>query len=138
VTAGRDRYFILDITEDNDGPTLHVVTPSSVLVVRDAEDLQQKLDAFSDPIKSGVVKNNPKARRWYVEKTLPALRYYCEHFDLDVPDWLVDNSHWEGMSREQQVKLFGPGPLKLREFQQVNAPDIAVVREEQDQEQPGG
>lgn len=138
--ANRDDYFMLDIVDDGGDPSLHVTTPSSVLVVGDANQLQERLTAFSDPIKNKVVQNTAKARRWYVEKVLPALRYYCDRFGVEQPSWLSTNGHWERMTDEEKQRLFGPEPLKLREFAQVARPDIAVVRDEddRDQEQAGG
>lgn len=138
--ANRDDYFMLDIVDDAEGPALHVTTPASVLVVHDVDDLQQKLEAYSDPIDSGAVKNTPQARRWFVEKTLPALRFYCDRIGVPQPDWLATNGHWERMSDQDKQRLFGPEPLKLREFAPVARPDLQVVREEEDeaQEQPGG
>jgi len=137
VTAGP---FILEVDDGEDGPSLHALTPASVLVVLGPEDLQEKLEAFSDPIRNGVVRNSPRHRRWYVEKILPALRFYCRKYDLEVPGWLVGNNHWEEMSPEEQELLFGPGELRFREFQPVNCPDIAVVRDgdEQDQQDQQG
>lgn len=128
--ANRDSYFMLDVVED-EGGGIHVTTPSSVLMIHNAEELEERLEAFSDPIKNGVVKNTPKERRWYVEKILPALRFYCDRFEVDKPDWLATNGHWERMSDEEKQQLFGPEPLKMREFAPVNCPDIAVQREEE-------
>lgn len=136
--ANRDDMFMLDVTDDGGDPALHVTTPASVLVIGDANQLQERLTAFSDPIKNKVVQNTVKARRWYVEKILPALRYYCDRFGVEQPDWLSTNGHWERMTDDEQKKLFGPEPLKLRDFAQVERPDIQVIREEEEQEQPGG
>ena len=128
MTAGP---FILEIDEDGgDGPSLHALTPTAVLVVLGKADLEKKLAAFSDPIKNGVVRNSPKDRRWFVEKILPALRFYCGKYDVEQPDWLVGNNHWVTMTEEEQERLFGPGELRLREFLPANCPDIAVVRED--------
>jgi hypothetical protein len=127
VTAGP---FILEIDDAGDGPSLHVLTPASVLVVLDEDDLESKLAAFSDPIANGVVRNSPRGRRWYVEKILPALRYYCDKYEVDVPDWLASDNHWKGMTEDEQEHLFGPGELRLREFMPANCADIAVVRDE--------
>jgi len=135
--ANRDDYFMLDLVDDGGEPALHVTTPASVLVISDADVLQEKLAAFSDPVKNKVVSNTAKARRWYVEKTLPALRYYCDRFGVQQPDWLSTNGHWERMTDEDKTRLFGPDPLKLRDFVQVERPDIEVVRNEEE-EQPNG
>jgi hypothetical protein len=133
--ANRDSYFMLDLVDDDGGPGIHVVTPASVLQVGDVDDLQEKLDAYSDPIKNGVVKNNTKARRWYVEKVLPALRYFCDRYEVSQPDWLATNGHWERMTDEDKTRLFGSEPLKLREFVQVTCPEIEVMREEPEQQE---
>ena len=127
MTAGP---FILEIDDGDDGPSLHVLTPSSVLVVLGKDDLESKLDAFSDPIQNKVVRNVPRDRRWYVEKILPALRHYCDKYKVKRPGWLDGNDHWESMSEEEQEHLFGPGELRLREFLPANCADIAVVRDD--------
>lgn len=127
MTAGP---FILEIDDAGDGPSLHVLTPASVLVVLDEGDLESKLAAFSDPIANGVVRNSPRGRRWYVEKILPALRYYCDKYEVDQPDWLASSNHWEGMAEDEQEHLFGPGELRLREFMSANCADIQVQRDE--------
>jgi hypothetical protein len=131
VTAGP---FILEIDDDGGDPVLHALTPASVLVVLGADDLREKLDAFSDPIRNGVVRNTPRGRRWYVEKILPALRFYCAKYDVEVPSWLVGNNHWKGMPPEEQEHLFGSGELRFREFRPVNVPDIAVARDGDEQQ----
>jgi hypothetical protein len=128
VTAGP---FILEIDDgDGAGPSLRVLTPASVLVVLGKDDLEEKLDAFSDPIRNGVVRNAPRDRRWYVEKILPALRHYCDKYEVEQPGWLVGNEHWIGMDEADQERLFGPGELRLREFMPANCADIAVVRDD--------
>jgi len=132
VTAGP---FILEVDDGDGGPSIHALTPASVLVVLGPDDLGRKLEAFSDPVRNGAVRNAPVDRRWYVEKVLPALRFYCHKYDVEVPAWLVGNNHWEGMTSEEQAWLFGPGELRFREFSPVNVPDIAVVRDGDDQEQ---
>lgn len=123
-------HFILTIDDDGD-PSIHAVTPAAVLVVSDVKNLQHQLDVCSDPVKNGVIKNTPKDRRRYVERILPALRFYCHRFGIEAPDWLSDNTRWEELSDEERAAAFGPGDLKLREFTPVNVPDIAVQREEQ-------
>ena len=95
--ANRDNVFMLDIT-DEDGGALHVTTPASVLMIHSAEELTERLNAYSDPIKNRVVKNTPKARRWYVEKILPALRFYCDRYGVDQPDWLATNGSELGVT----------------------------------------
>ena len=78
-------YFILDVVEDDDGePVVHAATPSSVVLVTDADDLEEKLIAFSDPFKNRVLPNTKKARLLYLTRYMPALRYYCNQFKVDV------------------------------------------------------
>jgi hypothetical protein len=130
VTAGP---FILEIDDGEDGPSLHAITPASVLVVLGKDDLEDKLVAFSNPVANKVVRNSPRGRRWYVEKILPTLRYYCDKYDVEQPGWLASNDHWEGMSEDEQEHLFGPGELRFREFASANCADIAVARDEEEQ-----
>lgn len=128
--GNRDSYFMLDAGEDG----IHVITPQSVLVIHNAQELEERLEAFSDPIKNKVVKNTTKDRRRYVEQVLPALRFYCDRLGVEKPAWLATNGHWDRMSDEEKMQLFGPAPLKMREFVPVNQPDIEVVREEMPEE----
>lgn len=120
--------FILEIDEGDDGPSIRALTPASVLVVLGRADLEDKLEAFADPVRNKVVRNSPQGRRWYVEKVLPTLRFYCGKYEVDVPPWLTDNEYWEGMPNEEKERLFGSGDLRFREFTPVNCPDIAVQR----------
>lgn len=117
---------MLDV--DDDG--LHVVTPASVMSIHDADELRQKLDAYSDPIKNKAIKNTTEDRRWYVEKILPALRFFCDRYGVDQPGWLATNGHWDRLSGDEKVRLFGPEPIKMREFAPVECPDIQVQRVE--------
>lgn len=133
--GNREDHFMLDIVEE-EGGGIHVTTPSSVLMIHNADELSERLQAFSDPIKNKVIKNTAKDRRWYVEKILPALRFYCDRFDVEQPDWLSTNGHWDRMSDEEKQQLFGPAPLKMREFAPVNCPDIALQRDEEQEGAP--
>lgn len=132
--GNRGDVFMLDI--DGDGGALHVITPASVLSVHDAEALSELLTKYEDPVRNKVIKNTSKDRRWFVEKVLPALRFFCKRYGVDVPSWLATNGHWERMTDEERAQLFGPEPLRFREFMPVEQPDIQVIREEE--EQPGG
>lgn len=119
--------FILEIDDSADESVISVLTPYSVIVVTSVDDLERKLRDFADPI-PGAVKNTRRGRRWYVEKILPALRYFCRKYQVDPPDWLADVGRWRDLSKGDSERLFGPGELRLREFQQPRCPDIAVVR----------
>lgn len=120
--------FILEIDGDGDDAAISAITPYAVIVVTSPDDLAAKLRDFSDPVGNGVVKNSRRGRRWYVEKILPALRYFCRKYQVDQPDWLADVGRWKDLSGADSERLFGPGDLRLREFQQTRCPDIAVVR----------
>jgi hypothetical protein len=125
-------YFILDVVEGDDGvPAVHAATPSSVVMVTDADDLNAKLEAFADPFKNRVLPNTSKARLLYLTRYMPALRFYCKQFNVEVPDWLAESTQWEEMSDGEKQKKFGTTDLNLREFQPIKCPDIAIVREQQ-------
>jgi hypothetical protein len=125
-------HFILDIVEDDDGvPVVHAATPASVVMVTDADDLNEKLVAFSDPFKNRVLPNTKESRRVYLTRYMPALRFYCKQFNVEIPDWLAESTQWEEMSDDEKQQRFGTTDLNLREFQPVKCPDIAIVREQQ-------
>lgn len=130
MTSGDDSYFILEVSDEDGVPTISAYTPPQVLVVQDADDLQQKLDKYADPFNGHALPNTRDDRRWYVEKIRPALRFYCRKFEVDVPEWLSNDGVWVDRDPEELEAMFGTDRLKLREFQRLNNPDIAVVREE--------
>lgn len=130
MNSGDDSYFILEVSDEDGVPTISAYTPPQVLVVKDEGDLAKKLEHYSDPFNGHVLPNTRDDRRWYVEKIRPTLRFYCKKFEVDAPEWLSNDGEWVDRSDEELEALFGTSELKLREFQRLNSPDIAVVREE--------
>lgn len=130
-----DSFFLLDVEDDSNGFVIHALTPSSVMVVHDADDLQKKLAAYADP-HNQPVQDTKAGRRWYVERVRPALRFYCKRYGIDVPDWLENDDQWESMPDEEKLATFGRTDLKIRDFMPLNFPDIQVQRDEDEQEQP--
>lgn len=135
MATSNDSFFLLDVDDDVNGPVIHALTPSSVMVVHDADDLQRKLEQFEDPHSDAIPKSK-EGRRWYVERVRPALRFYCKRYGVDVPDWLSSDEQWEVMSEEEKLAKFGRTDLKVRDFMKLNFPDIQVQRDEDEQEQP--
>jgi len=124
--------FILSVVKDDDGmPVVHAATPASVMVINNAEELTAKLEGFADPFKNRLLPNTKTSHLLYLTRYMPALRFYCKQFSVEVPEWLEENTMWEEMSDKEKKKRFGTTELNLREFQPIRTPDIAVVREQQ-------
>lgn len=90
------------------------LTPETVLPIPNARELRAQLDHYSRPFLDHNLPGDPPSpfvRRWYVEKTRPALRWYCARFGIEVPDWLHGNGLWDRIDDEERATLFGPGPL---------------------------
>lgn len=129
-----DSFFLLDVEDDDNGPVIHALTPSSVMVVNDADDLQAKLDQFSD-LSGAAVPKTKAGRRWYVERVRPALRFYCKRYGVDVPDWLESDEQWEVMSEEEKLAKFGTTDVKIRDFMPLNFPDLQVQRDDEPEQE---
>ncbi len=87
--------------------------PSRIVRCRTRRDLDGLLVRYGDPRQ---IPNNVAARRRYVEEVRPALRWYCRVFNVPVPPWLLGNGLADGTSDAERVLLFGPEPLRVREF----------------------
>lgn len=59
---------------------------------------------------------NRMARRDYVERIRPALRWYCRCFRVRAPRWLATDKDFATMSEALRRNLFGAKPLRVREF----------------------
>lgn len=117
-----DHVILSPITKPNGRKGVKVTKPGDVFRCEDKEDLQEALKHFSKPLLKHLVPDSQMARRKYVEKIRPALRYYCKKFGVKVPTWLVDDKYYtERMSSQEKLKAFGTDNLKIREFGRMRA-----------------
>ncbi len=93
------------------------VKPEAIVKVRSKRELEKLLEWYSYPFIKHRVPDNPKARRRYVERVRPALRWFCAKFEVPVPEWLKGNAHYEDMAPDEFEDFFGPGPFRVREFE---------------------
>lgn len=94
-------------------------TPESVLPgVASKEDLVHSLNYHSNPHIKMHTPDSPEARRYHVEKTRPALRWFCKKFGVNAPAWLEGNMHYDEIEPELFKELFGEGPFNVREFEE--------------------
>lgn len=92
--------------------------PNKILngYVHDAQTLKTMLRKYQSNVLSMFTDGSIADRRHYVEWIRPALRFYCRQYDVQVPEWLERTGPWENLSAEEHTELFGPGPLRHREF----------------------
>lgn len=101
-------------------PSLH--TPDKILPqVKDAKSLRSALDWYSHPFLKLRTPDNKYARRRFVEMTRPALKWFCDKFEVPVPRWLADDHHYDSMDEKTFNNYFGPEPLKPVEFKPISA-----------------
>lgn len=116
----RDDHFIHELVSNPHSPTgksVKVTTPSDVLKIQDKRELYAQLDHYSQPFIRLSLPNDPFARKHYVEKVRPALRYYCKKFGVKVPDWLANDDYFKNMPDDEKRDMFGTHQLSHREFE---------------------
>ena len=121
----REDHAIFSIEESRSSPSGKqptVTLPSDVLRVRNRDDLHGQLNWYGIPLWKNRVPDTEFAHRWFVERIRPALRYYCKKYSVPVPDWLKSDDLFIEMPEEEKIKLFGPGKLRIREFQKIANP----------------
>lgn len=110
-------YAIFDVVSDPKAPlgaSIKVTQPQHVLKVRDEGELAQKLESFKD-----FHSSDPNEMLDHVEKTRPALRYYCQAYETGVPDWLTNDAHLLDLSPTDKKKLYGTDDVRVREFRPI-------------------
>lgn len=94
--------------------------PAKVVRCHNKEALQSLLNFYSYPFIKMRLPDDPAARRRYVEQVRPALRWFCKKFQTEIPQWLLGNAHYDDMPGKEKSDYFGPGDLKVFEFDQQN------------------
>lgn len=81
--------------------------------------LESLLQHYANPHIRLIVPDSVFARRFYVERVRPALRWFCKKYGVSTPSWLNGNAHYDELPPEQFAEYFGEGgPLKVREFEE--------------------
>jgi len=94
--------------------------PDKIVTCRNKEELHKLLEWYSYPFIKMRMPDDPKVRRRYVEQVRPALRWFCKKFQVDIPDWLQGNAHYDSMEPEEAEDFFGKDPLQVFEFSDAN------------------
>ena len=88
--------------------------------IHDKEELEHQLDHYANPDLMSLVPDSEFARKNFVEKVRPALRYYCKKFGVTVPKWLTnDKFYTDHMSAQERQQYFGTVKLSIREFKKL-------------------
>jgi hypothetical protein len=129
-----DNHYIfeaVDAKQSKSGKALKISTPSSILRIFSKDELKAQLEHYSHPmIKHTVLPRTPFARKHYVEKIRPALRFYCKKYGLAVPSWLSNDDYYKNLSDSEKHDLFGTTKLSFREFLPANKMENATVEQE--------
>lgn len=99
-------------------PVVLMMHPNKILrgYVHDPETLKTLLRKYQSNVLSVFTDGSIADRRHYMEWVRPALRFYCKQFNVQIPEWLERLGPWEHLPAEEHTALFGPGPLRHREF----------------------
>ncbi len=110
--------------KDKKGFRPMVTSPSDVLQIHTPEEMQARLQHYQRFVGLKIMYDTQGARKRYVEKVRPALRYYCKKFSVAVPDFLKNDRYYTTLPDEEKQELFGTTQLNIREFTKVkNAGD---------------
>jgi len=130
-----DNHYIFETVKaknSKSGKALKVTTPSDAVRIHSKGELLAQLEHYSRPfIKHTVQPNTPFARKHYVEKIRPALRFYCKKFGVKVPQWLENDDYFKNLDDDQKRDLFGTTELSFREFMPASKFGSAAVEQEQ-------
>jgi hypothetical protein len=115
-------HFILekrDVARSRSGKAVRVTSPDKVLPIHDEKELKLQLEHYSRGILKFICPNSTFARLFYVEKTRPALRFYCAKFGVAVPEWLKNEDYFLSLTEREKLDLFGTTELRPREFTKI-------------------
>lgn len=116
----KEDHFIFDLVENpkaKTGKSPRVTSPNSVIRIHDVNELKAQLKHYGRPFIKLQLPDTTFARKFYVEKVRPALRYYCMKFSVSIPDWLKDDHYFENLPDSEKKSLFGTTDLSIKEFQ---------------------
>lgn len=128
-----DDHFIFEVVnakKSKTGKALKVSSPSDAVRIHSKEELRAQLEHYSKPfIKHVVQPNTAFARKHYVEKIRPALRFYCKKFGVKVPEWLVNDDYFKNLDDSEKQELFGTTELSHREFHPASTFGTAEIEQ---------
>lgn len=119
MAAEKNDHFIFDLVENpksKTGKSPRITAPRDVIRISDRKELQAQLAHYNRPFIKLLLPESKFARKFYVEKVRPALRYYCQKYNEPVPEWLKDDHYFENLSDKEKLDMFGTVELKIREF----------------------
>jgi len=109
-------YELVNNPKRKCGKGIRVTTPSNVVDIQDADELKHQLEHYSHPFLKHLVPKTTFARRFHVERVRPALRYYCNKFQVKVPPWLASDAYYLELPDDEKLDMFGTTELHVREF----------------------
>lgn len=121
------KYYHLSATRDpatSDTTDMHVIFPHSILSIENKDDLQVYLDRYSHQTTwKELTPDSEFARRWYVEKIRPAMRFYCKKLAVPIPPWLTNDDYFLKMDPTTKYECFGPNELHPIVFKKLELRD---------------
>lgn len=110
---------LVNAPHSDTGKAVRITRPTDVLTILDKRELHAQLDHYATPFIKLTSPDSTAARKWYVEKVRPALRYYCIKFGVKIPEWLKNEDYFKRMSDKEKQDYFGTTKLSFREFKRM-------------------
>jgi hypothetical protein len=127
------KYLHVDFSTDEEGK-IHKAKPSfphTYVKVKNKHDLDSLLEYFGHHVMwQELVPPKPWARRNFVERIRPSLRFYCEKYQVPIPGWLAPETDkkFTELPASKQQELFGKDQIKVVEFKKMEPPPIIPDR----------
>ena len=114
-------HLSMELYDREDGTKgIKATRPDQVVRIHDKEELEYQLKHYANPDLMSVVPDSEFARKRYVEKIRPTLRYYCKKFGVECPQWLKNDKFFtDHMSAQERQQYFGTQKLSIREFKKL-------------------
>jgi hypothetical protein len=116
---------VVRIRQAGEHRRLDFSTPESVIHIPSRKELKITLEFYGRTPFIRSIMPTVEMRRFYAERTRPALRWYCTHFNEPIPTWLVGTPGVdEEYSQDDLDTLYGPEPLDVVEFSRAQTQEV--------------
>lgn len=132
------QYRHVDFRYDSRGKVHgHMAFPHDFIKAKSKEDVEHILEHFGHhAVWWTQIPSTTFARRNFVEKVRPAMRFYCQKYSVPIPKWLEDDKQFEDMPPSKKKELFGTDELCIVKWRKNNPPPMLPEKDPAQQQQP--
>lgn len=131
------KHIHIDFRKDDKGKVrARLAFPHDYVKVKNKKDLKSVLEQFGHHVAWWtLLPNSTFARRNFVERVRPAIRYYCEKYQVEIPGWLANDKQFEELPPSKKKELFGKEDISIVKWRKVNPPPLFPDQQHQDAKQ---